>query len=172
MIIRFVRGTAWESTAIALQEKSCMPFVPSHVEALTPDGAFYIGAHIDGGVQARSVGYDEGQIAKLPDGYDAAVFPAGLCDMRFELSATPAEDRAFYGFLAGKINQPYDWRAILGFLLPEHEHQPKHAICSALVTLGLRSCGWFPWRLAAPAHVIDPRDLLLMLSTHMQIPGV
>lgn len=174
MIIRIVRGSAWESTAIAMQEKTAMPFTPSHVEALTPDGQFYIGAHIDGGVLARPVGYDKGQIAQMPSGYDETAFPEGLCDLRLTLQATPAQDAAFYAFLNSKINEPYDWKAIVGYLLPEHEHQTKHAICSALVTLGLRTkgCEWFKWRLAAPAHLVDPRDLLLMLSTQMQIPGV
>jgi hypothetical protein len=174
IIIRAVRGTSWESTAIALQEKTTMPFTPSHVEALTPDGKSYIGAHMDGGVQARPVGYDAGKIAKLPDGYDASVFPDGLCDLRLELPATAAEHDAFYAFLQAKIGTPYDWRAILGFVLPAHEHIKDHAICSALVTLALRApgCEWFHWRLAAPAHLVGPRDLLLMLSTHMQIPGV
>jgi hypothetical protein len=166
MIIRFVRGTAWESTAIAWQEKACMPFIPSHVEALTPDGKFYIGAHMDGGVRARPVGYDAGLVAKLPDG--------STCDLQLPLESTPAQDAAFYPFLDSHIGEPYDWRAIIGFLLPEHEHQPQHAICSALITLALRTpgCEWFRWRLAAPAHLVDPRDLLLMLSTHMQIPGI
>lgn len=174
MILRFVRGTGWESTAIALQEKTCMPFVPSHVEALTPDGKFYIGAHLDGGVMARPVGYDAGKIAKLPEGFDASVFPEGVCDLLVGLRADPVQDEIFHNWLERKIGTPYDWRAILGFLVPGHEHLPDHAICSALITLALRAPGveWFKWRLAAPTHLVDPRDLLLMLSTHMQIPGV
>lgn len=159
MIIRFVRGTAWESMAIAAQEKTAMPFTPSHVEAMSQDGKSYIGAHMDGGVQARPVGYDKATVQN---------------EVLLQLEATPDQDAAFFAFLTAHLGEPYDWRAILGFILPAHEHQTNHAICSALVTLALRApgCEWFRWRLAAPAHLVDPRDLLLMLSTHMQIPGV
>ncbi len=159
MIIRFVRDSAFTSTLIAAQEKTALPFTPSHVEALTPDGKFYIGAHIDGGVRARPVGYDQATMAH---------------ELLLTLEATPAQDDAFHAFLRDHIGEPYDWKAIIGFLLPEHEHQTQHAICSALIALALRApgCEWFKFRLAAPAHLVDPRDLLLMLSTHMQIPGV
>jgi hypothetical protein len=47
-----------------------------------------------------------------------------------------------------------------------------HAICSALITLALRACGWLQWPIAAPAHLVDPRDLLLIISGRMQIPGI
>ena len=172
MIIRFMRGTGWESTAIVWQEKACMPFPPSHVESLSRDGTTYIGAHIDDGVRARPIGYDKGHIAKLPTGYDASVFPDGLCDFLLNIPATPEQDDKFHLLQEARIGQPYDWKAIIGFLLPNHEHMTNHAICSAAVTLDLRGCGRFRWRLATPAHLVDPRDLLLMLSTHMQIPGV
>ncbi len=39
-----------------------------------------------------------------------------------------------------------------------------------LITLALRECNWFAYPLAAPAHLIDPRDLLLMISSRMQVP--
>lgn len=164
MIIRFVQGTAITSRLIMAQEKTAMPFTPSHVEALSEDGKYYIGAHIEDGVRARPVGYDAGEVGTLPDG--------SPCDLQLTLWATPEQDAIFHAYMRSKIGEPYDWRAILGFILPEHEHLPQHAICSALVTLALRQCNWFRWRLAAPAHLVDPRDLLLMLSTHMQIPGV
>lgn len=151
-----------------------MPFTPSHVEARTPDGGFFIGAHLLGGVRRRPVGYDKGSIAKLSEGYDETAFPGGLCDFVLSLPAEPGQEKAFYDFLEGHLGEPYDWKAIPGFLVPEHLHLSNHAICSALQTLALRtpSCEWFKFRLAAPAHLIDPRDLLLMLSTHVQIPGV
>ena len=177
--IRFVRGSTWESTAIAWQEKTTMPFTPSHVESLTPDGAHYVGAHMDGGVLARPVGYDRGQVARLPVGAtleskSAHQPESGLCDLLVELPAISSQVTAYYDFLQSKIGEPYDWRAILGFLLPEHEHQTQHAICSAVTTLALRApgCEWLSYRLSAPAHLVDPRDLLLVLSTHVQIPGV
>ena len=149
-----------------------MPFTPSHVEALSRDGTGYIGAHIDGGVEKRSIGYDKGQLARIPKGYDVEAFPSGICELFLKLEATPEQDAAFHAFLESKIGTPYDWKAILGFVLPRHEHTPDSSICSALTVLALRASGWLRWRLAAPAHLVDPRDLLLILSTHMQIPGV
>lgn len=179
MIIRFVRGTAWESTAIALQEKACMPFVPSHVEALSQDGTRYIGAHMDGGFLSRPVGYDAGKIARMPDGYDRQVFPDGLCDLRLDLGvarnvtdSAEWQDAVFYKYLKDSIGEPYDWTAILGFVIPEHFHLTNHAICSAKITLALRKCMWFADQLASPAHLVNPRDLLLMISARMQVPGI
>lgn len=155
MIIRFMQGTSFDSLAIMAQEKTAVPFQPSHVEGLTADGQFYIGAHLEGGVQKRPVGYD-----KATTRYELSL----------KLDATPEQDAAFYAFLESKIGEPYDWRAILGFLVPKHEHELNHAICSALVTLALRSCGWFASPLAAPAHLISPRDLLLIVSGRMTVP--
>lgn len=157
--IRFVLNRGLVSDAIKAQEKTAMPFTPSHVEARTPDGAFYIGAHIDGGVMKRPVGYDKDTMVD---------------EVILDLEATPEQSAAFYAFLENKIGEPYDWLSIIGFVVPEHFHLPEHVICSALQALALRApeCEWFRWRLAAPAHLIDPRDLLLILSTHMQIPRV
>ena len=155
MIIRFMQGSSFESKAIIAQSKVAMPFTPSHVEALTPDGAFYIGAHISGGVQKRPVGYDKADTVH---------------ELLLNINVTTDQDAKFYAFLEGKLGQPYDWRAIIGFLLPEHEHILNHSICSALVTLGLRACSWFESPLAAPAHLISPRDLLLIISGRMTVP--
>lgn len=178
MILRFVRGTKWDSEAIVLQEKAAMPFVPSHVEALTPDGKFYIGSHLDGGTLARPVGYDAGKIARLHGDYDKSTFPDGLCDLRLDLGAARNvvdsaewQDATFYKYLEDSIGEPYDWKAIIGFVLPAHLHLADHAICSAKIALALRKCLWFPYRVAAPAHLINPRDLLLMISARMEIPG-
>jgi hypothetical protein len=38
--------------------------------------------------------------------------------------------------------------------------------------LALRACNWFRWPLAAPAHLISPRDLLLIVSGQMEVPGI
>lgn len=132
-----------------------MPFTPSHVEALTVDGKFYLGAHSDGGVMKRPVGYDKDMTAH---------------ELLLTLDATPEQDAAFWKFLESHIGEPYDWSAIFGFVLPEHEHVFEHVICSALMTLGLRACNWFASPLAAPAHLIDPRDLLLLISGRTTVP--
>lgn len=154
IVIRFVRSIGLSSDGIVALEKTAMPFTPSHVEAVTPDG-FYLGAHLEDGTQKRPKDYDAGKFSH---------------ELFLTLDATKDQVAAFYKFLDGHVGEPYDWKAIVGFLLPEHEHTLNHAICSALITLALRACSWFQWPLSAPAHLIDPRDLLLMLSCRMKVP--
>ena len=120
MIIRFVQGTELSSKLIVAQEKTAMPFTPSHVEAKTPDGGFYLGSMMEGGVQKRPVGYDKGLVAH---------------ELLLTLDATPEQDAKFWDFLNSKLGEPYDSAAIFGFVIPVHEHLLNHAICSALITL-------------------------------------
>jgi hypothetical protein len=154
MILRFMQDSKFISHLIDAQEKTAVPFTPSHVDALTPDG-FYIGAHISGGVQKRPVGYDKATTVH---------------ELILTLDATPEQDAEFYKILMAKLGEPYDWESIIGFIVPEHLHLPDHIMCSALQALALRGCNWFQWPLAAPFHLIDPRDLLLVLSGRMEIP--
>lgn len=161
--IRFVTCKDFESRLIRMQAGVSMPFTPSHTEALTQDGLSYIGAHLDGGVKARPVNYDAGEVMGLDEG--------GWCDRIVELPSTPAEESAFYDFVTSKINQPYDWKAIFGFQAPDfHTHLLDHVICSALMTEGLRKANVFKWPLTVPFHHITPRDLMLMLSSHVEVP--
>ena len=157
MKLRFVQGTGIISKAIVAQSKTAMPFTPSHVEAVTEDGLNYIGAHIEGGIQSRSVGYDKDEIAH---------------ELILDLVATKEQNDIFNKFMLSKIGEAYDWHAIFGFIIPEHFHVKNTAICSAVSTLGLRACNWFEWPVAAPAHLISPRDLLLMISALMEVPGI
>jgi hypothetical protein len=86
------------------------------------------------------------------------------------LLATDRQEAAFHAFVQSKIGEPYDWKAIVGFLEPDvHQHELDHIICSAFMTAALRACGYFPWPLTVPFHHISPRDLFLILSTHTQI---
>src|ERR1700721_120609 len=163
MILRFMQGTSWENIAITLQEKTCIPFVPSHVEALTQDGGFYIGAHVKGGVMKRPVDYDAATIAVDPT-------TGKKRELLLDLETTPEQDKVFFDFLDRHLGQKYDWRAIIGFLLPKHEHTPNTAICSALIALALRSCSYLQWPLAAPAPLVIPPDLLRPLSARMHVP--
>jgi hypothetical protein len=67
---------------------------------------------------------------------------------------------------------PYDWVSILGFVLTEvHLHTVGSLICSAIMTAALRTkgCEYFAMPLTVPFHKISPRDLLLMLSSHVEI---
>jgi hypothetical protein len=144
--LRFVTCNDEISAAIRLREN----FWASHVEAVTPAGK-YLGAHCDGGVQARAPGYD-GRVLRQELFVDLAETAPGQAD-------------EFYAFLNRHIGEPYDFKSILGFLVPGiAAHQPQHIICSALQALALRQCEWFAAPLVEPAHKITPRDLLLIIS--------
>lgn len=160
--IRFVRSKGWESDAIVLREQTAMPFTPSHTECVTPDGR-WLGQHMDGGMQARPAGYDHDHVA---------IIDGRRCETIVSLPVTEAQASAFYAAAEASIGEPYDWRAILGFSSTFHEHTKFHAICSAKMLLLLRTkgCEYFRWPVTVPAHLVDPRDLLLILSTHVEIP--
>lgn len=160
--LRFVRSKGWSSDAIVMREKTSMPFTPSHVECVTPDGK-WLGQHSDGGMLARDADYDHNDVALLPDGR--------RCEMFVSLPVSPEQADAFYDAAHRAIGEPYDWKAIIGFGVTWHEHQKFHAICSAKMLLLLRTkgCEYFPWPVTVPAHLVDPRDLMLMLSTHVKI---
>src|ERR1700742_223660 len=95
--LRFVTGSDLLSRLIRMQAGISMPFTPSHVEALSPDGKFYIGAHFDGGVAARPVGYDDDQLMTLPDGSKS--------ERRIDLPAAASEEAAFHAFVQSKIGE-------------------------------------------------------------------
>ena len=152
--LRFVACNDAASLAIIAREQVCMPFIPSHVECVTPEGK-YAGQHIRGGFLAREPGYDRAELAH---------------EMFINLPADDEQSAAFYGHVASHIGQPYDWKAILDYALPVNFHDFDHAICSAAMTLALRKCGWLKWPLTVTAHLISPRDVLLMLSGIVEIP--
>jgi hypothetical protein len=145
------------SALIRLQAGLCMPFTPSHVEALSRDGAHYVGQHLDGGMQARPIGYDGQEIQEIQEKLVQLPCPAEHYDR-------------FQSYCEGRIGAPYDWTSIVGFVDPAWNlHAFNHLICSAEMTAGLRHCGYFSWPLTVPFHHISPRDLLLILSSHLQI---
>jgi hypothetical protein len=154
--LRFVTSDNPISRLIRMQSGVSMPFTPSHVECLSRDGRAYVGQHMDGGMLARPIGYDAAEKAvkqKLVD-----------------LPCEQTQFDAFHDFCDSRIGEPYDWKAIFGFAAPDvHLHIPDTAICSAIMTLALRACGYFPMPLTVPAHHISPRDLMLIVSSHVQI---
>lgn len=161
--IRFVTADDMVSKLIRLQAGVSMPFTPSHTEALSQDGQFYIGAHYEGGVKARPVGYDAASLMTLPDGSKS--------ERIVTLPCTAEQEAAFYAFVHSKIDEPYDWKSIFGFVAPDlHTHLLDHIICSAFMGDGCRTAKIFPWPMTVPFHHITPRDLLLILSTHVEIP--
>lgn len=160
--LRFVTGSDLVSRFIRTQGGIAMPFTPSHVEALSPDNKFYIGAHIDGGIMARPIGYDAAKLLTLPDGSKS--------ERIVSLECTPEMETIFYNFVTSQIGASYDWKSIIDFVMPDiNIHDFAHVICSAFIVQALRKCEYFKWPLTVPFHHISPRDLLLMLSSHVKI---
>ena len=151
--LRFVTGTDFVSRAIRAGERDgwC-----THVEALMPDGTL-LGAHLDGGVMPRGVGYDKTTMARelyvsLPN--TAETFVADK----------------FHDFLRAQIGKPYDALAIAGFVLDRDWRETDSWFCSELIAAGLEACGYLPPLSAIDNHV-SPRDLLLVLSGRFKIDG-
>jgi hypothetical protein len=126
-----------------------MGFPFSHTEALV-DGTL-LGAHADGGVQARALDYDKGQWSE---------------EIYVTVPATPNQEAVFENFLRSQIGKPYDMEAIgemaLGVVsgeAPDWTQSPSW-ICSALQMGALLSAGLVK---AAPATVrlSTPRDVLV-----------
>lgn len=135
-------------------------FTPSHVEMVVAEG--YLGAHDDGGVQVRPVGYDDAKLLPLPDGKRAELF--------VDVPLSPAGEHAAETYARSMIGTPYDWGAILGFLLPCNANEHKHLICSAFMTAALKFGGALKFPLARAPHAIAPADLLFVLSAVVAIP--
>jgi hypothetical protein len=155
--LRFVTGNSYISAMIRAQAGICVPFTPSHVECVSQDGKSYIGQHMEDGMQARPVGYDAKDM---------------LHEKFVDLPCTPAQEAAFYAYVESRIGKPYDWQSIVSFAAPDlNMHQFGHLICSAEMTAALRApgCEYFPMPLTVPFHHISPRDLFLILSSHVQI---
>lgn len=129
-------------------------FWASHTEALMPDGTL-LGAHADGGVQARPVGYDKGYRQELI----------------VQIPATPAMTDKFHAFLRDQIGKPYDFKAIAAFITERDWQEPNAWFCSELQAAALVDCGWFAYRLATEFNHITPRDLLLIVSGRVNIVG-
>jgi hypothetical protein len=162
--IRFVRNKSIAEGLISWREGVCMPFPPTHSECVTPDGK-WLGQHGFGGMQAREAGYDHDEVDLMPDGR--------RCEIIVPLPVTEVQHDAFYAYMHSKIGMPYDWVSILGFLATEqHLHIEGSLVCSAIVAAGLRTegCEYFKWPMTKPFHQIDPATLMLILSTHVEIP--
>lgn len=159
--LRFVTSDDPSSEMIRLQAGVAMPFTPSHVEALSRDGRFYTGAHSNGGIEERAIGYDANE--------------PGLKECFVKIEVSEGQHNAFHDYLESKIGEPYDFEAILGFVDPAQSlHEANHAICSALMVMCLRAApsggaAVFPWPLTVPAHHVSPRDLFLVMSTYVEI---
>lgn len=156
--MRFVAGAYISSALIRDREGEIFPFTPSHVELVVPEG--YLGAYenqvgdIPPGVRIRPVGYDLGHTLK---------------ELIFDVPC--ADEDAAESYARDKIGEPYDYTALIDYVLPLDLHVPGDKICSAYGVMTLRHGKFFKCPLAVRAHAIDPRDLLLLISAQMPIPA-
>ncbi|MGD1213089.1 MAG: hypothetical protein ABR973_17315 [Candidatus Acidiferrales bacterium] len=147
--LRFVTCNDPVSASIRLGEYG---FWASHVEAVMPDGTL-LGAHYDGGVQAR------------PKGYDAATVER---ERIVDLPCDDATEQKFLAFLRDQLGKPYDLRAIVALVAERDWRQPDSWFCSELQAAALEACGWMP-KLADNVSKITPRDLLLIVSARIPL---
>ena len=151
MRLRFVK-CAHDLVSAAISGAE-LGFWCAHVEADV--GGFYLGAHADGGVQAR------------PIGYDRAYAPLELF---VDVPATPAQEAAFEAFLRAQIGKPYDMALIFDLaagLITMRERdwrRPESWICSELQAAALEAAGIFPFGLPDTADHVTPQSLLFAVS--------
>lgn len=150
IVLRFVTCEDLVSRMIREAED----FWTSHVEAVVPEG--YLGAHDNGGVQIRPIGYDKETLIK---------------EEFVTLIADDAMSAKFDRYIRSHINEPYDFAAILGFVLRTDMHEKSHAICSAFILEALQDCGWFKFESPVPSYQVSPRDLYLRLSGLVKLGG-
>lgn len=148
--LRFVTCSDPVSAGIRAAEYG---FWASHAEAVMPDGTL-LGAHYDGGVQARAADYDKGQFTR---------------ELIVSIPASPAMTDAFHSFLRSQLGKPYDVEAIAAFVAQRDWRKPDSWFCSELQAAALSACGWFVDALATEFNKITPRDLLLIVSGRVAI---
>jgi hypothetical protein len=125
----------------------------SHIETLTPEGKL-LGAHFDGGVQARERNYDAGKFTR---------------ERYLNLPADDAMTAAFYAWCKLQEGKPYDATAIAAFVARRDWRSPGEWFCSELIAAGLEIVKWFPFDLATDVNKVMPRDLLLILSGRIDV---
>jgi hypothetical protein len=150
--LRFVGGNDLISKGISAAEYG---FWAIHAEAVMPDGT-WLGAHYDGGVQARPAGYDKATCTQ---------------DMIVSIPVEAAMADKFHAFLRSQIGKPYDIEAIVAFVARRDWQSPDSWFCSELQAAALAHCGWFASALATQFNHITPRDLLLIVSGRVNIQG-
>jgi hypothetical protein len=123
-------------------------FWASHLEALMPDGTL-LGAHFEGGVQARAHDYDARKFDR---------------EMYGSLPASAEMADKFHSFLSAQVGKPYDVEAIIGLVARRDWQAPDSWFCSELIAAAPAACGWFASDLATEFNHATPPDLLLIAS--------
>lgn len=164
--LRFVASRDLASDLVLLGEHDGWA---THVEALMPDGTL-LGSLLEGGVQARPMGYDKGAATReLYVSFESGVT---LVPQPHPIPVRLLEkDEAFYAFLRAQIGKPYDKLGIVGFVFGRGWHAGGSWFCSELQTAALEACGYF-YPLASLNSHVSPRDLLLVLSSRIPIPNM
>ena len=125
----------------------------SHVDAFMPNGHL-LGARPVGGVAIRGPHYHN--FTKL---------------LQVDLPCDSATAERFYGFLEAQVCKPYDWRGILSFWFRRDWQEDDSWTCAELITAALIDSGYFSHRLYVTNSKISPADLLMLLSTRVNIGG-
>lgn len=147
--LRFVTCNDAVSAGIRAAEYG---FWASHVEAVMPDGTL-LGAHFEGGVQARPSDYDNGKFTK---------------ELFVDLPVSNSQETSFLDFLRAQIGKPYDLTAIAAFVAGRDWREEDSWFCSELQAAALEACMFFG-TLATDVNHITPRDLLLIVSGRIAI---
>jgi hypothetical protein len=147
--LRFVTCNDPISAAIRAGEYG---FGYSHTEAVMPDGTL-LGAHYDGGVQARPKGYDAGTMQR---------------ELIVSLPTDATTEQKFLDFLRAQLGKPYDVEAIAALVAERDWRKPDAWFCSELQAAALEAAGYM-LPLAADVAKITPRDLLILLSARIPL---
>ena len=153
--IRFVANTGWAAHGIRAAQ---LGYPYTHVDVAQPDGL--LGAHLEGGVQVRPVGYDTRAAAR---------------ERWIALDVAPAVADAFDGFLRAQLGAPYDIGAITDFAWaalsgegsahpPGAWRDPDRWFCSELVAAALVHAGVLPGALADEARHVTPQCLMFAVA--------
>lgn len=129
-------------------------FWATHVETLMPEGTL-IGAHFNGGVLARQVGYDKDHMAR------EQYVPVKM--------ASQEHADAYHAFMRLQVGKPYDVEAIAGMILQRDWRDPSKWFCSELVAGGFCECQEFPDHLAVELQHVTPRDVFLIASSRVSV---
>lgn len=146
--LQFVLGAGIASRLIAWYGQGYGGW--SHVDAILPDGSLL-------GARSDAVGGQRPGVRIRPQHYERWVRRTVV-----ELPGTAGIVPSWVAWLKKQIGDPYDSRAILGFLLGRQSHTSGHWICSACQSSGLEVVGWLPQEGPVPPSQITPDALLMM----------
>jgi uncharacterized protein YycO len=127
----------------------------AHVDAVDDAGNLW-GAQNETGLGGKPSG-----VQIRPEDYGDS---CGMTNrIRVLVSATPAQEAAFWGFMRNQLGKPYDLTGIAGFIAGRDWHDDGAWFCSELVCAALEASGAIK-KLETPANKITPQELLLVCS--------